>query len=70
MTNFVEGKLYKYIGNKKHPRQGASSETGFRCVAEGKEYSLLYWDGRVCGMKETTVAVKQGAKDWEEKLVG
>lgn len=68
MTNFVESGLYKYIGIKDHPRKGASSETKFQCVAAGTEYALLYWDGRVCGLKETTIAVKHGSKDWEGEI--
>ena len=63
---FQVGNKYQFVGVKPHPRGswGATRETKFTCVSAGERYAVLYWDGRVCGKKETTLVAENGTQNW------
>lgn len=67
MKRFVNGEFYRYDGFPLiRKNSGATSETHWECVAAGARFALLYFDGRKCGQKETTIAVEHGDGLWKE----
>lgn len=67
MKQFMVGKTYRYKGFPAiRKTSGATSETKWECVAAGVRWALLYFDGRTCGTKETTVAVEHGDDLWKK----
>lgn len=66
MSNcFVLGREYIYNGIIRKG-SGATLNTKWLCVAVGERFALVYFDGRKCGTKETTVAVEHGDGYWKE----
>jgi hypothetical protein len=64
---FVNGEFYLYGGNNLiRKSSGATRETLWECVAVGARWALLYFDGRKCDTKETTVAVEHGDVLWKK----
>lgn len=59
---------YKYVGNLSQVRKnsGATRESEWECVASGDRFAILYFDGRKCGSKETTIVVEHDDGNWQK----
>jgi hypothetical protein len=67
MKRFVEGKFYRYDAFPPIRKNcGATAESKWECVAAGARFAILYFDGRKCGQKETTVGVEHGDGLWKK----
>jgi hypothetical protein len=64
---FFYGDKYRYTGYPQiRKTSGATTETEWECVASGDRFAIMYFDGRKCGSKETTVVVEHDDDNWEE----
>lgn len=67
MKRFKLEKQYTYKGlSLLRKSSGATANSVWECVAVGERWALLYFDGRKCGQKETTVAVEHGDVLWQK----